>query len=90
MRPLSVWLCGAVRCCGCGDSVSDRPARGGDAGGAEKSAAKQDPSAETVQKKSGETEWDTKLKSVPRQLLDESQLANGWIQLFDGQTLFGW
>ena len=26
----------------------------------------------------------------PEPLLSQSQLADGWVQLFDGQTLFGW
>ncbi|MFP6703614.1 MAG: DUF1080 domain-containing protein, partial [Planctomycetaceae bacterium] len=27
---------------------------------------------------------------VPKSLLDAKQLAEGWIQLFDGHSLFGW
>ncbi|MFP6762419.1 MAG: DUF1080 domain-containing protein, partial [Planctomycetaceae bacterium] len=31
-----------------------------------------------------------RLHSPPDLLLDETRQQNGWIQLFDGQTLFGW
>ena len=30
------------------------------------------------------------LTSVPKVLLSRDQLEDGWVQLFDGQTLFGW
>ncbi len=30
------------------------------------------------------------LASMPRRLLSEKQLEEGWFQLFDGHTLFGW
>ena len=31
-----------------------------------------------------------RLQSAPALLLNETRLQDGWIQLFDGQTLFGW
>lgn len=52
----------------------------------ESSQAEQRPT-ETPSTASTET---TANSSDPPRLLDDDQLAAGWISLFDGQTLFGW
>ena len=93
MRRPSAWLCAAVLLCGCGGGESESPSQRADAGAARKpvvGSAEQQPSEKTAGPAGGSTGLDTKLTSVPPRLLDEAKLAAGWVQLFDGQTLFGW
>ncbi|TXT38274.1 MAG: hypothetical protein FD138_430, partial [Planctomycetota bacterium] len=33
---------------------------------------------------------DSKTKPPPKPLLSADEIADGWVQLFDGETLFGW
>ena len=32
----------------------------------------------------------SKTKQPPKSLLSADEIADGWVQLFDGETLFGW
>ena len=91
MRHVTVWLWATVLLSGCGaqepESSSTETATEADAQPAETSA-KQQPAAKAAVEEP--REFDTKLTDVPEPLLDADQLTDGWIQLFDGKTLFGW
>ena len=93
MRHLAAWLWAAMLLSGCG---GQQPADSSDdtAAAVEPqpvvTTAKQQPSPKAAAEGPRELHANTRLTEVPEALLDAAKLADGWIQLFDGRTLFGW
>ena len=81
-------VCVVIMACGCGrapaiEAPSARTNQSVDAVGREQPGEK-------PQKADSSREANTPLASVPTRLLSDKELAEGWLQLFDGHTLFGW
>ena len=85
MRRLSLCLCVGFFLGGCGTD-GPAPELGSKADGVA------NPSEVVAKPKTdGKTEpAEAALASVPKVLLTREQLEDGWVQLFDGETLFGW
>ena len=95
-RHISAWLLGAMVVCGCGDASDpavDIPAaakRPDGASGDEAGGAGQSPPLRAIDPDGKARKSVGELSRLPDRLLNQEQLASGWVQLFDGQTLFGW
>ncbi len=81
-------VCVVIMACGCGrapaiEAPSARTNQSVDAVGRKQPGEK-------PQKADSSREANTPLASVPTRLLSDKELAEGWLQLFDGHTLFGW
>ena len=92
-RGIVVWLFGALVVCGCGESPEPVPGvpesakrPDGQSGGGVGQAESADGPVTVGQR--GKTV--EKVSRLPEPLLNQERLVNGWVQLFDGQTLFGW
>jgi len=97
VRHLSVWLFGATVICGCAEPAKTVPettaaaTNHADEASGEPGGAKGGDSASTTTSSLADGKKpDGGVTSRPEPLLSQSQLADGWVQLFDGQTLFGW
>ncbi len=82
---------------GCGGAPSSAPASNGPATATETATASAAPEATTAEAANDAASSavpskpaDTKLKSEPKIWLSSDEVRDGWLQLFDGQTLFGW
>ena len=97
VRHLSVWLFGATVICGCAEPAKTVPettaaaTNHSDEASGEPGGAKGGDSASTTTTSLADGKKpDGDVTSRPEPLLSQSQLADGWVQLFDGQTLCGW
>jgi len=82
---------------GCGVAPSSAPQPSGPTAEATTTTASVAPEAvpdaianEATSAATASKPTDTKLKSEPKIWLSVDEVRDGWIQLFDGQTLFGW
>ena len=95
-RFITPWLFGAIVVCGCGDVPEPAPGlpaaakRPGGPSGDDASDTKQAQPSRAINLADKGKKVAGEVSRLPEPLLNPEQLASGWVQLFDGQTLFGW
>ena len=85
MKRLALCLCVGCFLGGCGTGEPEPEVGASPAGAGDTPSSIQQAGPE-----SKPTPEDGELAGVPEALLTREQLEDGWVQLFDGETLFGW